>query len=436
MNPLAVELNEQIKAANPHVYEMLSEFGRELYFPKGILAQSAEAKQKAHKLNATLGIGTEKRKAMHLSCVADFFTEDDPDQLFPYAPATGRADLRAAWRDRQLEQNPRLGGKAGSLPIVTSALTHGLSLAGDLFVDRGDTVLTADKLWGNYRLIYNTRYGAQIETFRLYSPSGAFDRNAFAEAVVRHSDKGKLIVLLNFPNNPCGFTPTPDDANAMRDAIVGAADQGRNIVVVCDDAYFGLIYDEAALQESVAGYLAGEHPRVFVVKLDGATKEIFVWGFRVGFVTFFPGPSENADAMLAALEKKVAGGIRSALSNGPMPSQTAVLHALRSGALQAQRAEKVELMRARFQEAARVLADPKYADVWDVYPFNSGYFMCLRMKAVDAEPLRVHLLDKYGIGVIAAGERDVRVALSCVEVEEVAMLYDTIREAAKELAGA
>ncbi|MFQ6099599.1 MAG: hypothetical protein ACE5O2_17835, partial [Armatimonadota bacterium] len=161
MNPLAVELNDTIEAANPHVFEMLSDFGKRLFFPKGILAQSAEAKKKANRLNATLGIGTEGRKAMHLRCVAAFFNEDDPDQVFPYAPGTGRPDLREAWRDRQLEQNPRLRGKVGSLPIATCALTHGLSIAGDLFVNPGDTVLLADKLWGNYRLIYGTRFGAQ-----------------------------------------------------------------------------------------------------------------------------------------------------------------------------------------------------------------------------------------------------------------------------------
>jgi len=47
MNPLAKELNENILKANPHIYEMLSQVGKKLYFPKGILTQSAEAKEKA-----------------------------------------------------------------------------------------------------------------------------------------------------------------------------------------------------------------------------------------------------------------------------------------------------------------------------------------------------------------------------------------------------
>ena len=62
MNPLAVELNEQLSQHNPYVLEMLSDLGKNLFFPKGILTQSAEAKDKAHKYNATIGIATEKVK--------------------------------------------------------------------------------------------------------------------------------------------------------------------------------------------------------------------------------------------------------------------------------------------------------------------------------------------------------------------------------------
>jgi hypothetical protein len=68
--PLARELNERLAKAAPEVFEMLSALGRRLYFPKGILTQGAEAKQKAHKLNATIGIATEHGAPMHLPSIA------------------------------------------------------------------------------------------------------------------------------------------------------------------------------------------------------------------------------------------------------------------------------------------------------------------------------------------------------------------------------
>jgi hypothetical protein len=80
-----------------------------------------------------------------------------------------------------------------------------------------------------------------------------------------------------------------------------------------------------------------------------------------------------------------------------------------------------------------VLADPKYESAWEAYPFNSGYFMCLRLKQVEAEPLRVHLLEKFGVGVIALGKHDVRVAFSCLEKEAIRDFFDTVLRASNDL---
>ena len=90
-------------------------------------------------------------------------------------------------------------------------------------------------------------------------------------------------------------------------------------------------------------------------------------------------------------------------------------------------------MRERAEEVQRVLGNHKYRDAWDAYPFNSGYFMCLKLKEVEAEPLRIHLLDKYGVGLISLGKHDLRVAFSCVEKDDMQELFDTIFQGAKDL---
>ena len=91
IRPLAAELNDTIQRENPHVYAMLSELGKRLYFPKGILAQSAEAKDKAKRYNATIGIARENGKPMFLPSVMRFFNDLTPAEALTYAPATGRA---------------------------------------------------------------------------------------------------------------------------------------------------------------------------------------------------------------------------------------------------------------------------------------------------------------------------------------------------------
>lgn len=45
MDQAANVLNNALITENQHVYDMLSDLGKSLYYPKGILSQSAEAKK-------------------------------------------------------------------------------------------------------------------------------------------------------------------------------------------------------------------------------------------------------------------------------------------------------------------------------------------------------------------------------------------------------
>ncbi|MCM3272334.1 aminotransferase class I/II-fold pyridoxal phosphate-dependent enzyme [Paenibacillus elgii] len=429
MNPLAQSLNETIQKESPHVYEMLSELGKQIYFPKvGILSQSAEAKAKAKKFNATIGTALENGQPMHLKVIQDTLSAYNPKDIYEYAPPAGKPELRTAWRSKIIEENPSLQGKNLGNPIATNALTHGLSIVADLFAGPGDAVIIPDKNWENYELTFGIRRGAELVYYPLYTEDRLFNAAALRDALLAQKSKGKAIVVLNFPNNPTGYTPGPEEGRAIVAAIKEAAEAGINVVAVTDDAYFGLFFEDS-LHESLAGQLAGLHPRVLSVKIDGATKEEYVWGFRVGFITYVG----QSDAALAALEQKTIGIIRGTISSGPHPSQTFVLHALQSPDFKAQKQEKFDIMKGRANRVKALLDTGKFDQVWDYYPFNSGYFMCLKLKTVDAETLRLHLLDKYGVGTIALGETDLRVAFSCIEEANIEELFETIYQGVLDL---
>jgi aspartate/methionine/tyrosine aminotransferase len=435
VNPLAKTLNDALEAAAPEVLAMLSPLGRRLYFPKGILSQSAEAKQKAKKFNATIGIATEKGGPMYLPSMQAHLRDVAPGDAYNYAPPAGRPDLRERWKEKLLEENPALRGKAFGLPIVTSAITHGLSLVGDLFVGQGDRILLPNQLWGNYRLTYEVRLGAKIETFPFYQGK-SFHTEAFANALAEQAQgREKLLVLLNFPNNPTGYMPTPAEGSAIVRALVALAERGTKLVVVLDDAYFGLFYHlgQPSMTESLFGMLTGRHPNLFAIKLDGATKELFVWGLRCGFITSGPGRADTAAAVCEALDAKTRGAIRGAISNSPQLSQTLVEKALATASIAEERKQKAETLRERAAKVYEVVNAPRFSESWDVYPFNSGYFMCVRVKGVDSEKLRVHLLDKYGVGLISTSPTDIRVAFSCLETHEVEPMFEIVHRAIQEL---
>jgi len=167
MNSLAQELNTILEGSI--VSDLLSSFGRRFYFPKGIVAQSAEAKKKATRFNATVGMATSKGKPMFLNSVRDQISELSESDVFPYAPTPGVLELRNKWREEMDEKNPSLAGKTTSVPLVTTGLTHGLSVLGDMFLDKGDSIVVPDMFWGNYRLIFEDRNQADIVSFPFFS---------------------------------------------------------------------------------------------------------------------------------------------------------------------------------------------------------------------------------------------------------------------------
>ncbi len=428
MNAIADELNKTIIESNPHIYDMLSDMGKVLFFPKGILSQSAEAKVKADKINATIGIAKEGNSVLSLSSITQYINGIEPDEYLPYAPSFGLPALRKKWKKSLYIKNPSLANQTVSLPVVTSGITHGVSVLSDIWVNKGDVIVLPDMMWGNYNMTFCVRNSAKIVHYKAYDEElTKFNIDSF-EAVIRKQaeENDKIITILNFPHNPSGYTLSKSEAQRVAQILIDIAQKGTNVVAACDDAYFGLFFEEETSKESLFAKIAGKDKRLLAVKLDGATKEDYVWGFRVGFVTYGIAGDKDIVPVLEALEKKTAGCIRGNISNCSHLSQTILLKSMCDENYDALKQEKFDLLKQRATKMKQVLKDPKYADGFEVYPFNSGYFMCIRLKDVNAEQLRLHLLDNYGTGLISIGENNIRVAFSCLEEKDVKTLFDII----------
>lgn len=424
----ATDLNKVIFNTSPSLFNALSKRGKAIYFPKlGILSQSAEAKGK--KINATIGIATEDDgKPMYLSGISSQLNVN-PSQVFPYAPSPGVQELRDAWKARQFSVSPNLQGKNYSNPLVTHALTHGLSIAGFLFADEGNTIISPDYYWENYELTFNISYGSKLKTFPTFTSQGGFDVSALSHALA--STSGKKIVILNFPNNPTGYTPTQKEMLAIADVLkASAAASADPVIVIVDDAYYGLCFSDDAYPYSIFGLLCDAHPNLIAVKVDGATKEDFVWGLRVGFISF--GVAGATDAVYRALEGKTGGAIRGTISNVSHLSQSILQNAWKKPEYMAEKAEKSAILKARYNKVRDVLAaHPEYSEVFEALPYNSGYFMCVKIKKQNAEAVRQLLLSKYSTGLIAFGPL-LRVAFSSTAIGQLEELFANLYMACKE----
>jgi aspartate/methionine/tyrosine aminotransferase len=427
MNPQAVELNGIIEEKSSIVFELLSERGKKIFFPKkGILGQTAEAK--GTKINATIGAAVEDDGTpMRLETIASKINLD-PSLVFPYAPSFGRPDIRAKWKSMIYDKNPSLNGIELSLPVVTNALTHGISMAGYMFLNQGDEVIVPDLFWGNYNLTLTNAYGAAITKFNLFK-KGGFDLEAF-ETKLNEGGVGKKVVILNFPNNPSGYTPTEDEQTSIVDIVKAAAEKGNKIVTIIDDAYFGLVYEKGIAKESIFASLCQLHDNVLAIKVDGATKEDYVWGFRVGFVTY--GIKGGDSALYSALESKTAGAIRGNISNAANISQSLLLSAFESQEYVDQKVAKYNIMQKRYDAVKSTLQDEKYKEYFEALPYNSGYFMCVKLaEGLNGDEIRQVLIDKYSIGLISLGNV-LRIAFSAVAAADVKEMFEGIYLACKD----
>ncbi|MDR2517471.1 MAG: aminotransferase class I/II-fold pyridoxal phosphate-dependent enzyme [Spirochaetaceae bacterium] len=431
MSDLAAELNAVL--AGTAAGRLLSALGRRMFFPRGIIAQAAEAKQRAS-VNATLGMAYRDGKPLILSALHDSLPRLSPAETVVYAPTAGVAETRAAWKEELLRKNPSLRADAVSLPIVTPGITAGISYTADLFLDEGDTVAASFPSWDNYRLIFEERRGAVLREIPFFGPDDereTLDLAGIERGLRAAAEGGALRVILNFPNNPSGYAPARGEADALADILFRIAGDGADVLVFCDDAYFGLFYEDGAARESLFARLAGLHERIVAVKIDGPTKEDYAWGLRMAFVTL--GSKGLTAEHRDALEKKYMGLIRSSVSCANTPAQYLMLKTLTDSRTPAEKEGFFRLLESRYRAVRRFLAEHAPHPVLRPLPFNAGYFMCFRCTGINAEDLRRALLD-CGVGTVALGDRYLRVTFAAIEEDVIKDVYEKIYAAALRLA--
>ena len=352
MNQLAIELNEILSGST--AYDLLSDYGKRLYFPKGIAAQSAEAKQKATTYNATVGMATSKGEAIELNSMKKLLPGLKASEAVTYAPTGGDASLIKLWKEEIIKKNPDVDPEKISNPVVTSGLTHGICLLMEMFVEKGDAVVVPDMFWGNYRLMLEERREASIASFPFYTAGKGLNIDGFTETIKKSAKNKRAVVIVNFPNNPTGYSPTKTEAASLKDALVALADEGYKLLVVTDDAYFGLFYEDDTYKHSLFNELCSAHENILAAKTDGATKEHFVWGFRTGFITF--GARGMSADQYKALETKVSASIRCSISNCSRPAQSLLLKAMQDPDYNSEKAAYEEELKERYHIKSRAFS--------------------------------------------------------------------------------
>ncbi len=429
ITPLAKELNDVINAISPSTYSLLSIKGKRIFFPsKGILAQAAEAKEKAKpEFNATAGIASDENGPLVFSSIEKYFNGLTKNEVFNYSPSYGNMALRKLWKERLLKINPSLKDKGFSLPIVTNGLTNALSTVADMFFNPGDEVIIPDQLWGNYKLMLDALREVKVKYYPFFAEN-KFNLTGFKETIYESAEKnGYAKVILNFPNNPTGYSPEKEEQTEIIATIKGLAESGKKVMVILDEAYHTMFYEDNLMKESFFSYLADIHENVLAIKICGATKEFFVWGLRVGFVSY--GIKNGTQELYDALEKKTGGTIRANISNVSTPGQNVIAKILQDESYLPDFENNFSKLKNRYLEVKKVVENEKYHKIFTPYPFNSGYFMLIKFnEKITSEVMRKRLLDEAGIGTISTTKHDLRIAFSCLTKKSILTVFEKIYE--------
>lgn len=426
----AEELNKIISNGAPQIFKLLSIKGQRAFFPKsGILAQGAEAK--GLDINATIGVGlNDDGTAMALNSILENFNLE-PKESISYSPSYGQPELRELWHQEIKQQNPSLNPEAVfSKPIVVTGLTNGLRVASELFVNAGDQISITEDYWENYNLTFEEGSFGIIKNYPTFNESNGFNiagLNSYLE-----EEGKKKIILLNYPNNPTGYTPTKTEADEIAKTILNAANNGKNITVILDDAYFGLAYEEDTFKESMFSKIADLHENVLAVLIKGESKEGYAYGLRAAGITFaYKGMTPE---VATAFEDKAAGIVRGMESNCATASQFAIINSRKSPNYQKEKQENFDTLETRYQKIKELLkTNPHYEKHFRAMPFNSGYFMCIRPVSLGAEELRKTLIKNHSTGTINVDNRLIRVAFSSVPTEKLPEVFENIYQACESL---
>jgi aspartate/methionine/tyrosine aminotransferase len=420
LHPEAQILNHLIDQEHPALGKALSSFGRRVYAPKGIPFQAQQAA--GCKVNATIGQITDgKGQPLPLDRLAGLMKDLPQKDVFLYSPIQGRERCRTLWKNKLIAEDIRFSTL--SLPGVSLGICHALAMATDLFFERGDTLVVPDLYWDNYDQIFEVRHEARMVHYPFYDGT-TFNIKGLKQVLDEVS--GKVHVLLNFPNNPTGFSPTLNEIKQISDLLVSAAEK-RIVVVYCDDAYHGLVFEPNATTQSLFFELIDRHPNLIALKADGVTKELSFFGGRVGFLSLgFSGPVGQY------LNEKICGLVRGSVGSPVGISQFLSEEEL----LDPQHESSFQNLKSILEKRYRVLQAglSQGSPFWTPLPFNSGCFCLLQLKpGLEAEKVRQQLIKDESVGVVSHLDRYLRIAFCSMTEKDISILLQALHRTCEKM---
>ena len=408
-----------------------SKLGENIILPQDVLIQSKETSVVPNAVNATIGIATDNKKALSLPSINEVIKELSTTDYLPYSPTPGLLKIREVWKEKIFKENSIINPEYLSLPMVTTGITQGIDIVANLFSEKDDALLLPNLFWQNYAQIFTIKLGNNIYKYNQFDNENNFNLSDFKHTLYNIKEN-KISIILNFPNNPTGYTPSTEELTQLVSIIDVFAKENpnKNLIIISDDAYFGLFFEENHKTPTLsATYRLADNNNCLVVKLDGITKEYYGWGLRVGFITYYTSDDELRKIVL----EKTQGYLRSTTSSPSNLSQQIALRLLESSQVKQEKTYNDSIIEGRYRILKEAIAKYNLDDDVTILPFNSGYFFTIKMpEHIDAHKFRLKFLNDYKYGVYSMDDSHIRIAFSCLDKELIPDLIKNFKLCIKE----
>ena len=265
-----------------------------------IFAEMSALALRTSSINLGQGFPDTDGPAPMLEAAVDAIRSGEHNQ---YPPGIGIAPLRHAVSEHQ-RRFYGLDFDPDTEVLVTAGATEAIAAALLALVEPGDEVIALEPYYDSYVACIAMAGGVRVP-ITLQAPDFRLDLDALRAAV---TPRTKLL-LINTPHNPTGTVLTPEELRAIAELACE-----RDLLVVTDEVYEHLIYDDAP--HIPLATFPGMRERT--VTISGAGKTFAVTGWKIGWVCATP---ELVTAVRTAKQflTYVSGG----------PFQPAVAQALR-----------------------------------------------------------------------------------------------------------
>lgn len=262
-----------------------------------------------------------------------------------YTAAAGIIELRTAIADK-LQKDNNLTYSPDQI-IVNIGAKHSVYEAIQATLDEGDEVILPTPYWVTYPEAIKLA-GAAPKIVQTSRDDGYKITPAQLEAAI--TDKTAML-LLNSPNNPGGFTYTPQELAALAGVL-----EGTDIMVLSDEIYEKLVYGQTRFV-SFASLSEDAYDRTLTI--NGFSKAFAMTGWRLGYTA---GPIEVIKAM-ARLQSHMT-------QNATTFAQVAAVTALNQGH------EAIEKRRLEFEKRGSCMAERLNAIDGVLCDEPTGAFYC------------------------------------------------------------